>query len=219
MKYPSVLSFECTESFSCRCFLNFLYWFECAWVCVLLRVCTLPEIYPLGTFQICHYFTGEPFKLPSRRPQSAKIYSPPNDSVSRETAKNIYKIPERPKSDKYYSSPICRRISDVTVSDSSDSPCPSPHQYKGTLTECCVYCTSTCLLWEEKSTAESLVSLNILLQGMAIYMWCLFALLSHPIVSLYSLKTCNTLVCFYWNFWICLAAQLLYCVIKIGKKY
>lgn len=76
--------------------------------------------------------TGEPIKIQRRRPQSAKCYSPSNDCLTKETPKIVHRNPERPKSDKYYSSPICRRVSNVTVSDSSDSLCPSPHQYEGT---------------------------------------------------------------------------------------
>lgn len=78
------------------------------------------------------YVTGEPIKIQRRRPQSAKCYSPSNDCLTKETPKIVHRNPERPKSDKYYSSPICRRVSNVTVSDSSDSLCPSPHQYEGT---------------------------------------------------------------------------------------
>lgn len=97
-------------------------------------------------FHDCAYITGEPIKIQRRRPQSAKCQSPSNDCVSKDSPRNVYRTPERPKSDKYYSSPICRRISDVTVSDSTDSPCPSPPQYKGICTWLlCVSSTYTCV--------------------------------------------------------------------------
>lgn len=87
---------------------------------------------PEKSVQFHCYVTGEPIKIQRRRPQSAKCYSPSNDCLTKETPKIVHRNPERPKSDKYYSSPICRRVSNVTVSDSSDSLCPSPHQYEGT---------------------------------------------------------------------------------------
>nr|XP_034325112.1 uncharacterized protein LOC105338349 isoform X2 [Crassostrea gigas] len=85
---------------------------------------------PVGPVMRAKSAPGEPIKIQRRRPQSAKCQSPSNDCVSKDSPRNVYRTPERPKSDKYYSSPICRRISDVTVSDSTDSPCPSPPQYK-----------------------------------------------------------------------------------------